>query len=85
MMGEYQTKQGVLVEIFQGQVRIAMGGLVVADKVENIHAIAINTPDGKGSFYLAVDDSNALLFVEDLVELEAVAQVLGLEVEKGEG
>lgn len=83
MMGEYQTKQGVLVEIFQGQVRIAMGGLVVTDKVENIHAITINTPDGAGSFYLAIDDSNALLFVEDLAELEAVAQVLGIEVEKG--
>ncbi|OEF29407.1 hypothetical protein [Vibrio rumoiensis] len=83
MMGEYQTKQGVLVEIFQGQVRIAMGGLVVTDKVENIHAITINALDGSSSFYLAVDDSNALLFVEDLAELEAVAQVLGIEVEKG--
>ncbi|WP_105903411.1 hypothetical protein [Vibrio gangliei] len=83
MMGEYQTKQGVLVEIYQGQVRIANGGLVVSDKVDNIHAITINTPDGQGSFYLAIDDSNALLFVEDLAELEAVADVLGIEVEKG--
>ncbi|WP_086981749.1 hypothetical protein [Vibrio aphrogenes] len=83
MMGEYQTKQGVLVEIYQGQVRIAMGGLVVSDKVDNLHAITINTPDGQTSSYLAIDDSNALLFVEDLTELEAVAQVLGIEVEKG--
>lgn len=83
MMGEYQTKQGVLVEIYQGQVRIAMGGLVVSEKIENIHAITINTPDGQTSSYLAIDDSNALLFVDDVAELQAVADVLGIEVEKG--
>ncbi|SJN38035.1 hypothetical protein FM109_15305 [Vibrio casei] len=81
-MGEYQTKQGVLVEIYQGQVRIAMGGLVVTDKVENVHAITIKALDGNRSFYLAVDDSNALLFVDSLDELQALAEMLGLEVEQ---
>ncbi|MGO2508741.1 MAG: hypothetical protein ACTH6Y_07095 [Vibrio hibernica] len=83
MMGEFKTKQGALIEIYQGQVRIAIGGLVVTDKVENIHAITITALDGSNSFYLAVDDSNALLFLESIEELQDVANVLGLEVEKG--
>ncbi|MFV0574749.1 MAG: hypothetical protein ACK5NC_04955 [Vibrio sp.] len=82
MMGEYKTKQGVLVEIYRGQVRIAMGGLVVSEQVENIHAITIQGMDGTNSFYLAVDNSNALLFVDDLEELQALADTLGIEVEK---
>lgn len=82
MMGEYQTKQGVLIEIYQGQVRIAIGGLVVTDKVENIHAITIKALDDSSRFYLAVDDSNALLFVDSLDELQALAEMLGLEVEQ---
>ncbi len=84
MMGEYQTRQGVLVEIYRGSVRIAIGGLVVTTEVEKVHAITIhNALDSNSSFYLAIDGSTALLFVQDLAELQAVADVLGIEIERG--
>ncbi|MBD1575801.1 MULTISPECIES: hypothetical protein [Vibrio] len=82
-MGEFQTKQGVLVEIYQGMVRLAMGGLVVSSQVDKVQALTIqNAYDGDNRFYLAVDEANVFLFLDSLKELEDLAKVLGLEVQK---